>query len=61
VLNIDTATGGPVTVSFSFAQCVKAGLGFSLGALLLLPVIMLVAGVAGGFGAALLALLSGHR
>lgn len=61
MLNIDSATGGPVTVNFSFGQCVKAGLGFALGASLLLPVIIVVTGMVGGLGAAMLALLSGHR
>jgi hypothetical protein len=53
--------GTPVTVQVSFGQCVKAGVAFTLGAALLLPLVLLCAGVVGLSWATLLALLSPHR
>ena len=52
--------GAPVTVHVSFGQCVKAGIAFTLGASLLLPLIILAAAFVGFSWATLLTLLSQH-
>ena len=56
-----TTDGVPMMVRESFWQCMKAGLAFSLGALLLLPFCGLVLIVLGGSWATLAALLSLHH
>lgn len=50
--------GSPVNVHVSFGQCVKAGVAFTLGAALLVPLMLAAAAVVGLSGAGLLRLLT---
>lgn len=51
----------PVQLRVSFWQAVKAGIGFTLGAALLLPIVLAVAGILGGSWITLLSLLTRGR
>lgn len=56
-----TTDGVPMVVRVQFWQCVKAGIGFTLGAGLLVPILVVFAGVIGASWATFLGLLSLHR